>query len=726
MGIAAPWIGTPVQGNVAGSNATTVTVDVSGAPTGEVVFIFGTLGDAQTAALTAPSGWNTAGQNSEGTSGGSSSRSIVYWKVKAAGDASVVIPTWPVTSKPQFVPMCWPGVDPTTPFEGLTWLAHTTGASYDTGTATPTAANRWGVGFFTSRGSTASVAWANSTQTQRVGVINSSSIFVGLAVADTNGAVTQASHFYTATGQTASHGLGAVLYLIPASDTASPRVAGLASANSNSAGYPVNVPGGTVNTDLLIGVVASDFGTAAGNALGTGWTPLTTSSYDGGTNGFHTQLWGRAASSEPASYTVSQDSSDSVAGIIRVTGWDSATGLSGIVQVAPNSADGGKTAPSILDGGAGTLLLTVHAGESSAGGARTWTPPSGMLEQIDRQSTTWTAVEVCSLLAPSNPTGTKAATPSAAVDTGGAVAILIKAAASGGGSTTASPTGIASAEAWGTPSVSATLTASPTGIASAEAWGTPTAAFVTAAAPSGIPTAEAWGTPSVALTLTAAPTGIASAQAFGVPTISATLTVSPTGIPGAEAWGVPGAALGGLTAAPAGIPSAEAFGTPSVALGALAAAPTGITSAEAWGTPSVTVAGGPLPVAPTGIPSAEAWGTPSVTQATPVTAIGIPSAQAFGVPAVSLTLTAAPIGIPSGQAFGVPAVALSLTARPVGIASAQAFGTPTVALGSGTAYNAPERWTAGTRFPVILVGVRSAASARTRAYRFTATTREDQ
>lgn len=431
MAIGTPWIGTAVQGNVAGSNATTVTLDITAAPTGEVVWIFGTVGDSQTAAMTAPSGWTILGQQSEGTSGGSSSRTIIMWKVKATTDTTVIIPTWPVTTKPQFVAMCWPGVDPTTPAEGLTWLAHTSGASYDTGTATPTAANRVAVGVFSSRGTTATVAWSNSTLTQRIGVIDTASVFVGLSVADSNGAVTQASHTYTATGQTASHGLGAVLYLIPASPSTAPVVANVTSANSNSAGYPVNVPPGTVNGDLLIGAVASDFGTFAGNAFGTGWTELTTSEYNGGTNAFHVGLWARVASSEPASYTVSHDSSDSVAAILRITGWDSASGISGIVQVAPSTTGTGTTAPSAVPGGTDSLLLTFHGAETSAGGARTWTPPSGMTELVDRQSTTWTTLEVNRLSGPSNPSGTKVATPSASVDTGAACTLIINAPSSG-------------------------------------------------------------------------------------------------------------------------------------------------------------------------------------------------------------------------------------------------------------------------------------------------------
>lgn len=214
--ISAPWVGTATVGNVAGTAGTSATVDVSGATNGEVCWIMGTVGDAQTSAFSAPSGWSILGQTSEGTSGASSSRSVIFWKVKNSGDTTVNI-TWPVSAKYQFVPISWPGVDTSTPAEGLTWATHTTGSSYVTGTATPSDATRWSVALLSSRGSTTVVAWTpDAAQTERVDVINTSTPFVGLEVTDSNGTVTAASHSYTSTGQTASHGLGAIMYLIPA------------------------------------------------------------------------------------------------------------------------------------------------------------------------------------------------------------------------------------------------------------------------------------------------------------------------------------------------------------------------------------------------------------------------------------------------------------------------------------------------------------------------------
>lgn len=68
---------------------------------------------------------------------------------------------------------------------------------------------------------------------------------------------------------------------------------------------------------------------------------------------------------------------------------------------------------------------------------------------------------------------------------------------------TLSPSGIASGQAWGTPTVSENQAVAPTGIPSAEAWGTPALSSVgpTTLLPAGIPSGEAWGAATLALAL---------------------------------------------------------------------------------------------------------------------------------------------------------------------------------------------------------------------------------
>jgi len=215
-------------------------------------------------------------------------------------------------------------------------------------------------------------------------------------------------------------------------------------------------------------------------------------------------------------------------------------------------------------------------------------------------------------------------------------------------------TGIVSAEAFGTASLHPTI--SPTGIASAEAFGT--ASLLRTVSPTAIASAEVFGTPSLVALLR--PTGIASAEAFG--TASFLRTISPTGIASTEAFGTPSFSR---VVAPTAILSGEAFGTPALLR---TVAPVAIASAEAFGTASLS-----RTIALTGIASAEAFGTPSVAKVIGPTAIA--SAEAFGTPDLDRTLYFT--GIPSAEAFG--SVRISIPFYPVAIPSAEAFGTPTVA-----------------------------------------------
>lgn len=303
------------------------------------------------------------------------------------------------------------------------------------------------------------------------------------------------------------------------------------------------------------------------------------------------------------------------------------------------------------------------------------------------------------------------------------------------GAVTVTATGIASAEAFGTASLSATATVSPTGIASAEAFGsaTLTAGSVTVTA-TGIASQEAFGTATVqAGSVTVTATGIGSAEAFGTPSLSQTSTLSPTGIASAEAFGSPTLTPGTVTVTTTGIASAEAFGTASVQTGAVTVTATGIASGEAFGTP--TVLAGAVQVSPQGIASAEAFGTPEVQPGeafitpppfggsilgTPnflgqvgILAVQIFSEEAFGTPTLSVGAAQLnPTGIASEEAFGTPALQPeALEVSPTGIVSQEAFGTPAIQRGvviitptgiaSGEAFGTPELLRALRTEPII-------------------------
>lgn len=121
--------------------------------------------------------------------------------------------------------------------------------------------------------------------------------------------------------------------------------------------------------------------------------------------------------------------------------------------------------------------------------------------------------------------------------------------------------------------------------------------------PSGIASAEAFGSASLALGgVNIVPSAIASAEAFGSHVILSGVTLTPTGISSAEAFGDATINVGGVAILPNGIVSGEAFGSHVVATG-IVLIPGGIASAEAFGTATVIVGG--VTLLPPGIVSGE-------------------------------------------------------------------------------------------------------------------------
>lgn len=340
-------------------------------------------------------------------------------------------------------------------------------------------------------------------------------------------------------------------------------------------------------------------------------------------------------------------------------------------------------APSITPATAGCLLLTFHAIRNGTNGASaSFSPPSGMTEEADISSAVAAVSNAAIELASQALTGTAATGIKTATVTSSSgttvnpmgVAIAVRPATTGGG-TTVSPSGIGTAEAFGTPTASATLTTQPTGIATGELFGSVAVALSLLLSPGGIASSETFGTTAVAPgAITVAPTGIASSETFGSATASlGVLTASPAGIASAQAFGAANVSLGSLSVLAVGISSAETFGVPTASTGSLTASPTGIVSAEAFGTAAVTVSG---TAAPVGIPSAEVFGVPVAMASLSVAATGIASSGGFGTPVATLLLTAVSTGIPSAAAFGTPTAVLTLSVAPTGVPSTGAFGLP--------------------------------------------------
>jgi hypothetical protein len=529
-----------------------------------------------------------------------------------------------------------------------------------------------------------------------------------------------------------------------------PSVAGVESGDGTS-NFPVAVPAGTTDGELLIGVVASDWNTLANNTLPlASWTALPTSDYDGGTNQVHVGLFYRVASSEPANYTVTiGGGADTVGAILRVTDADSTPV---IAEVAPNTftaGAGATTAPSVVPNGSNDLLLTFHVSDgASGGGTLTWTPPSGMTDHVDRQSTTWTSLQVSSLQSPSNPSGTKTATPSGAHDKGAACTISIKSsgagvptvsgAATGAFGFTADASGVA--RALGAAVATFGFTATAAGID--RALGAAVAAFGFTSTAAGVDRAVGAATASFGFTATASGTSetppvtgqaVASfgftGTASGVPRTSGAATAT-FGFAGAAA-GIDralgtAAALFGFTATTAGRPrvvglavaafgfTATTAGTPRVRGAAVATFGfTGAALGFAGSPPTTGTASGLFGFTATAHGQPRTFGAASAGFGFTGTANGRPRVVAAAVVAFGFTATTSgkrTVRGSSQAAFGFTAVVVGVGTGPVvyGIATAAVMQVPTA---SRTAVAAPGAKPATGTAPYAVGAATSASSA---------------
>lgn len=194
-------------------------------------------------------------------------------------------------------------------------------------------------------------------------------------------------------------------------------VVNAASVASATTALSCAMPTGTIQNDVMLGAVTADWGTYANIAAPAGWTLLT--GQNNGTNTINTKLFTKTAgASEAGPYAFVQGaSSDGVVAIVSLRGVDEAGAIASIVHVATTSTT--RTAPSVAGATSGSVLVCGANCDGITGGTVTWTPPSGMTEQFEVESGQFTAMSMATLLNPSDPSGTKDFTTSAAITTAG-------------------------------------------------------------------------------------------------------------------------------------------------------------------------------------------------------------------------------------------------------------------------------------------------------------------
>lgn len=208
------------------TSVSSLSLDITAATAGAVCYAWVAVGSSNAGAPSiAATGWTTV----QGAADSTTAEYAVLRRVKQSGDTTFTV-TWTTAAHAEAVWASWTGVNTSTPDESSAIATNgvTSRTAVPTPTATPTAADRWAVGFFSARTSTSAnknITWTpDAAQTERVDANNSagaSSPWAGSEIADTAAAVTQAAHSYTATHAPAaeSHDGSAILFLIPAAPT---------------------------------------------------------------------------------------------------------------------------------------------------------------------------------------------------------------------------------------------------------------------------------------------------------------------------------------------------------------------------------------------------------------------------------------------------------------------------------------------------------------------------
>ncbi|MBK8188816.1 MAG: hypothetical protein IPK79_00015 [Vampirovibrionales bacterium] len=202
--------------------------------------------------------------------------------------------------------------------------------------------------------------------------------------------------------------------LLASGDATGTRTATLASAAANAAGLvslrpvytaavnatiTVNAPTGVIDNDVLIATVAHSGGTLSTPA---GWTAVRTVTGSGVT----LATYRRVASSEPANYTWSLDSADTIAvAIAAYTNVDTAAPIDAHDGQA-NASSTSMTAPAITTTETDTVLLFVGG---AAGNVRA-TVPGGMTELVDTGTGAASVYVASQTLSAAGSTGTRTAT----------------------------------------------------------------------------------------------------------------------------------------------------------------------------------------------------------------------------------------------------------------------------------------------------------------------------
>ena len=201
------------------------------------------------------------------------------------------------------------------------------------------------------------------------------------------------------------------------------------SSTASGGTLTVNKPTGTLSGDVMLASITVVTNTSTVTAPA-GWGLVqSVNQTNGNTSRLYT-YYKVAGAAEPASYawTFSGANVGTVGGIASFTGVDTASPIDASASQTTASSTS-HTAPSVTTTVAGDMLVTIHSFASS----RTWTPPGGMTEAVDRYSRNGTGGSGVSLgmnyeaRPATGATGTRTAVASGSADRGATHSIALKA-----------------------------------------------------------------------------------------------------------------------------------------------------------------------------------------------------------------------------------------------------------------------------------------------------------
>jgi hypothetical protein len=229
--------------------ATSLTIDITGATVGEFVLAWcQTRSSVTNQAIT---GWTKIGVAVALGNSTANGVQTLFIRKKVAGDTTFSL-TWTTSGQHEVILGQWTGVNQVLTQEQYTTATITgaTGNVFTSPTATPSFADRWAVVSLTAgNGDSAhkTITWTPPTGMTEVGHItnpNTATLWNGLGVFDSGGAVTAAAHSYAGTasnsgGLSMTNGSSSIIYLIPQE-----QVVTMAGASSlESFGLPSGNPG---------------------------------------------------------------------------------------------------------------------------------------------------------------------------------------------------------------------------------------------------------------------------------------------------------------------------------------------------------------------------------------------------------------------------------------------------------------------------------------------------